>query len=295
MIGKEWSIYGAAYDEDLALVPSSLRASKKAYLKHRDPAYLFDSEVANSLSVKGSTVYLGHCFGHYGHFLLETLPMLSVLLPDGEGERKTSFDHAIFLPFWEGGETLLNKFLSILFDGKDRSNIIVWDKSRPIDANITVMQRPIIIKDEITDFSPYRKVISRLTNQSVKRSHNMSSLKRIFLKRAADRFDPLLGQQVERQLCCHGFVAVSPEDLRLDQQIFLMWQADYIVGFSGSQLHNALFVKENTTIIEIGDERSPSAPFTNQRLCCEVSRSNLVHVTYRHNQKEISDQVLSFL
>jgi hypothetical protein len=83
---EDESLLGAVHESTGSLILSSLRLSTHALYKHRDPAYLFPNELQNavSLNIDSDCAYLGHCFPHYGHFLLESLPMLGAILDSNQ-------------------------------------------------------------------------------------------------------------------------------------------------------------------------------------------------------------------
>jgi len=89
------SIRGAVYDHNYMIAKESLLPSKiKSPIRHSDAVTLFPEDLLGASIVDKTYLYLGHCFKHYGHFILESLPMLSYLL----GDKSPS----IMLPFNSG-------------------------------------------------------------------------------------------------------------------------------------------------------------------------------------------------
>lgn len=74
---EEFQIYGAVYGADSLIRLDSLRLSSAAVYRHADPAYIFPDQLKRVRQISGNHLYLGHTFRFYGHFLLETLPMLN--------------------------------------------------------------------------------------------------------------------------------------------------------------------------------------------------------------------------
>jgi hypothetical protein len=89
-------LYGAVYDNNLFLRPQSLRGLGGKW-RHKDPASLHNHEVADVVELDGDFQYLGHAFGGYGHFILETLPMLAYLM-EGNLKMESSYRGAKDFP-----------------------------------------------------------------------------------------------------------------------------------------------------------------------------------------------------
>jgi capsular polysaccharide biosynthesis protein len=63
-----------------------------------------------------------------------------------------------------------------------------------------------------------------------------------------------------------GFEVVHPEELTLSQQIEAFYGARVFAGFSGSGLHNCVFMAPGGRVIELGDWRSPTKGLASQAL-----------------------------
>jgi capsular polysaccharide biosynthesis protein len=270
------TVCGAAYDAELRLVLESLRDSTCALYRHRDHAYLMPGEVDRSLELQGARLYLGHCFGNYGHFLLETLPMLAYLL---RSEFKAA--SGVFLP-WGEGEGLMRAFTLML--GID-SKVEILKKLAPCTGNFLIPDRPIRINGFLKNREPYTEII-RAVKSTLGETDVTSSLRKVFLKRKNDRVAPEVSESIEGFLADRGFAIVVPELLTIPEQIALMDHCNCLVGFAGSQLHNSIFMNSGTQVIEIGDRRSPESPLANQVICSEISGGHLLHSRYSDNPEE---------
>jgi hypothetical protein len=71
-----------------------------------------------------------------------------------------------------------------------------------------------------------------------------------------------------------GFLTVYPELLSFPEQVSLFHQADVICGLSGSALHNCVFMRPHTVLIEIADLRSLDATHPMQKVCNELTNVN---------------------
>ena len=104
-------ICGAAYSESGLLIPASQRQFKDNDLYLNDPPVVPLVHRFKVFNFSDSILYLGNHFSHYGHFIMETLPMLSYLL---DNKRKCFFNH---LPF--------GKMTYVVFDGAFSCQIIL--------------------------------------------------------------------------------------------------------------------------------------------------------------------------
>lgn len=257
----EDGLYGSVYDKNLALIPESLRDCTRTGKRHRDPYYLHPAEAKEAIELKGKIIYLGHHFNHYGHFILETLPMLSFLLSD-----QSSI--GVMLGF--SGKTdrsVLDSFLEILDIEVDR--VIVHDKRALYSGDISVYPRPIAINCELRNRQPYLDILAKI-HSSVKRGETPLA-KHLFLERDSSRVDEPLYRGVASYLHSIGFAAVDPESISIEAQMALYRNAAIIVGFSGSQMHNCMFMLPSARVIILGDQRHPRHGSLNQQICSDIS------------------------
>lgn len=267
------SIYGGLYNHRFILLLDSLRDSSSALYRPRDPAYLTKEEVENANIWDGKFIFLGHSFNMYGHFLLETLPMLSYLL-----DQKIS--RGIFLP-WQEDNSLTYKFMNLL--NIDHDQALIYSQNRIICADFVVKPRPFIINTTILkDLSPYRKVLERIHSMHLSICSSFKGLRKIFLSREANRIPLEVSNSVESLFQKKGFTIIRPESLTIKEQIYISKSASVIAGFSGSQLHNSIFAGENTLVIEIGDEyRKAINP--NQYISNKISGCGSKFIAYKGN------------
>jgi len=269
-IGEQ--VFGAAYDKNGLIIPISLRRSGKAGLKPGDPAYLSSSSMCSAKSANQEYKFLGHAFGAYGHFLLETLPMLLelVLNPNANG---------IFLPW--GGDSrrrILDHFLDLLSIKRTRAHIHV--DQFVLNCKLDIIPRPIAINDPSSiHLNPYRQILC-IIKSNVNQTASLNSSKLIFLSRKSNRVSPMHTNLVESFAQNIGFQIIRPEKISLHEQIQIMSTATVVAGFSGSQLHNSMFCSANTIVIELGDTRKPLMPNPNQVVCSKISGGKLRFVPY---------------
>jgi capsular polysaccharide biosynthesis protein len=284
-------IYGALYNADGLLDLGSLRLSTHAAFRHRDPAYLTAAELKNAVPLDGHHLFLGHCFRSYGHFLLETLPTLIHLCTDPQAR-------GLYLP-WDGGPAvgkrqILDRFLAIL--GLDGHTVHVHGTAEILKGCFELRPRPVCInrRDGILDSDAYRAILKRV--HAATRSW-ASPLKgeRIFLARQANRIDPWLEGVAEACFQAHGFHVVYPDHLPQQAQIALMTQARVVAGYSGSQLHNAIFCKPDTVVISLGDRRALRQAIANQVMCDRIAGAASRFVAYSHDAALLTTHIHSVL
>ena len=170
-------VYGALYNAELELDFSSLRNSQNATFKHCDPAYLFPADVHGALELSQDYLFLGHNFSQYGHFILETLPMLTPLLED-------SSTHGFFLP-WGSRDDLLFFVLDLL--EIERSRVLVHRERRIVYSNFRIVNRPLIINKTLLAPSLYYPVIEELKRRVIYTISERTPAEKVFLDRKPDR------------------------------------------------------------------------------------------------------------
>lgn len=270
-----FNIFGAAYDDNGLIVTESLRHCGSAAYKHRDPAYLTVAEMTSAMPLLDYTYYLGHCFSMYGHFLIETLPMLSFLLDDEDSR-------GVFMP-WSGitNISILADFLAVL--GLDSSRVYLHNCQSTLQGNFKIASRPINVNNKLVDATPYTKVLSRMHTR-LKSYHHDRFPKKIFMLRANNRVDTSIADAIIASFQNIGFVPLFPERYSVVDQIMMCANARAIAGFRGSQLHNSIFCRNKSVVIEIGDIEMPSTPNPNQRICDLLSNSRSFFISYSNNK-----------
>lgn len=271
---EEFRVSGAVYGADFLIRLESLRNSTRAIYRHVDPAYVWAERFERIREISGELLYLGHAFQHYGHFLLETLPMLSY--PMNMRRRNITF---IFSPLFHAGDhSLLYQVLDLL--GLGAESVLVHDTDEVWVGNFSVARRPIIINSTAIDVRPYHQVIDAIKNRIGVRN-SATRWRRLFLTRDARYLDNNYVRCAEECFSEVGFKVIRPEQFPFKEQIQLAHGADLIAGFAGSALHNAIFAKEGSMVIELGDNRSsPDHGLFNQMACQIISRSQLAYIPY---------------
>lgn len=290
---------GAVHDAGGRLVPLSQRdwdGDKHAPVA-ADPAVVVPPEHADRLS--GTWHYAGHWTRHFGHFLVETVPNLwpepaatggapvagvvahrSCYGPapaaPGRGDRTRPAD------LWPWQEELLD-----LAGYGGLPVEIVRAQPRRVDR-LRVAARPVLLKSRV---EPDAVILWQRMAAAVAPAGERA----VFLSRArfhaenADddlkvRVEARWEQQMERLATAAGFTVVHPETLSIREQVALLRGARVVAGSAGSALHLAVFAEPGTTVVEVGDQRTPDAPLPSQRLLDEACGHTSLFVPHADEQ-----------
>jgi capsular polysaccharide biosynthesis protein len=82
-------------------------------------------------------------------------------------------------------------------------------------------------------------------------------------------------KDVYQSLPHRGFEAIMPETMSAEAQIAAISSADVLIGFSGSALHNSVFMHPGSTVIEIGDNPARNKVNPIQKDLCRICRQDL--------------------
>ena len=281
-------IQGALYDSEGYLETSSLRkVTIQGKYRPIDKASLTADEMSNAQVLEGNFIFLGHCHRHYGHFLLETLPMISGLIE--KRDRR-----GVFLPFGFAdnfSRQLLDDFLKII--KIDPGSILFHlDKSRIIKLRARCKKRPLLINkfDGLLEADSFKLILNEIKTCMRLNTRKMPCEK-VFLDRDESRINQSIRGAAATYFAENGFKVVRPESLNVKEQIRLIHSAKVVVGYVGSQMHNSLFCQPSTRVVCLGDSLYPRKQLPNQVLCNQISGVFSNHVDYTDD----ADQLISHL
>ena len=249
----KYKVIGNVFEANGILVPEGLRSSVRGdHVYHSADECLSHDDRESAQIVNGRVLYAGHLMLHYGHFITEGLGRLYPLI------KSIEFDRIAFLPFVFGGSLFpdaLSDYHHFIFSslGISLEQIFIirevtcfdelWVPSHAWPINSTAHPIMSCIYRQIRSFSaasyaafeemlPKKLYISRSKNLRSKYSH---IIEKVF------------------QEC--GFSVVTLEEYPFQEQINLLGKAKCLAGFSGSGLHNIVFCRPKTSLIEITDSR----------------------------------------
>jgi capsular polysaccharide biosynthesis protein len=222
-------------------------------------------------------LFLGYYFRHYGHFILETLPMLSYCLDD-----RWTNTYKIFLPYFlnannikhnlnkESNLNLIKNFIKL--SGINLSNIYFHTNYTIIKSNFIVPPKAVNGNKNNINIDLYKSVIDKIKYNFQKISPTRKVL--ILRKPDSNRMTSTITDMVNNFAIKANIELVDMPRLSITDQIKLMHETKYLIGFSGSGMHNSMFLQSGCEAINICDFRDFKAPksyIPNQKLCNRVS------------------------
>lgn len=256
---------GAVYKTDGHLFKDSLRGQRAAWQSSdldQCPDMPFDR-----LDKPG--VYLGHMFGQYGHFLLETLTQLTALKYLDVIHSKRIFLH----PFDENRFTQrLDEIVHLTWNLLGHAPEIVLC-TRPIYCDVLLVASRLVRINEGIDAEDCRLVRNAIAAM-FQLDHTIKPFRKIFLHPSVmsnARVARHVYQATAEQFSHQGWEIVDPCSYTLFEQARMLWETQSLAGFSGSSLHNAIFMQPGTELIEFGDSRNKHAASANQIICNTIS------------------------
>jgi hypothetical protein len=222
-------------------------------------------------------LFLGYYFRHYGHFILETLPMLSYCLDD-----RWVHTYKLFLPYFlnsnnikhnlnkESNLNLIKDFIKL--SGINLSNIYFHTNYSIIKSNFIVPPKAVNGNKNNINIDLYRSVIDKIKYNFQKIYPTRKVL--ILRKPDSNRMTPLITDMINSFAIKNNIELVDMPRLSIADQIKLMHETKCLIGFSGSGMHNSMFLQPGCEAINICDFRDFKAPksyIPNQKLCNRVS------------------------
>ncbi len=247
---------GALYDAQGQLIFCSLRNSSYADVKHIAPSYVFMHEFANSPFFRGRYFYCGHFHGHFGHFLIETLPELYRAKTMSDGGK------LLFHPFERQVPRITLTFAHIqdalaLLEISP-ANLVFVDTDAFFEE-VEVHKRQVVINHAIdrSCLDAYRFMADRV---EAARGYG----DKIFLSRSRvgdSRGNDLSFDTGMQKL---GYTVVHPQELPLREQISIAKSARTLAGFDGSALHLSVFMQAGGVVEIIGNRCAANTVICNQ-------------------------------
>jgi capsular polysaccharide biosynthesis protein len=271
-------ITGCLYDANGERILSSQRVSGVGgdRIVNADPEILSYTGSYNEMA--GSCIYLGHLMGHYGHFITETLSAFWAI-------PFLKFDRVAFHPFIFGGliKPFMSPFLEAFDITPDKIVVLrdytkfdrVYVPERLFKLNCSVHLRYAECGRQVANFIG----VSQEERPDCKTYLSRSRLEGSYRTINNDK-------EVDELMESIGFSVIHPQELSVRDQISLYSRSRVMAGFSGSALHNCIFMNPKSILIEIGDPRSPDLPLLTQQLCNLSSGVRASHIRYRPKSGE---------
>ncbi|GAA61866.1 hypothetical protein P20652_3755 [Pseudoalteromonas sp. BSi20652] len=266
------------YDQSGKLISEALRQdcdySAQEHFTQIDKGLIADSAYKNVKKLKGYYIYLGFYTEHYGHFLLETLSRIWAV------KDPTNYDGFIFNNFVLPRKSdELTSFASFCFKklGLNLDKVIILKEDTLVDE-LTVPNAQCYILNKVHPH--YINIFERLQQDiSELKANNM----RLYLSRSKlqKRKRKVVNEhKIEDVFTEYGFKVIYMEDLTIDMQLLLLANASVIAGLEGSALHNCLFMKHGTKVINICGVREPKRIKPNQVMCNELNNIESICIPF---------------
>ena len=268
---------GAVYDRSGTIVAHSLRPSRLGHFRPVDPLTVArDSAVRETLD---EAIYAGHLFPSWGHFLFETLST-AWAGPDLPG------CPVLFAPFMQdahrraGANDRLHRWGSLMAAAG-------WG-TRPLRASDgPIRVQTLWVPERLAVFGAafdepamhpvlrdvYRRIVSNFgTGEGLAGP--------VVARRPANHAREHPAEEaVYASLADRGMRVVDGATLDARAQVAIFSAATAVIGFSGSNLHNAAFARPGTPVVEITDLRS--AGRAEQRNRTQLALATLLDQPYR--------------
>lgn len=276
-------VRGAVYTQAGGIVEASQRAGglDGDLVLSVNPAHLTAGERKDALagSSAGNWLYAGHWMPGFGHFVVETLPMLWPLVTGGY-----SIDSVVAHRFTSTGRYQWQFDLMAGLLGSREIQII--DDAPAAYDRLLVPPRPYRYERAISDVAAavWDELAENLTGGQ--QGHG----RRVYLSRT--HFDAALvaadvssrgyanAEQVDAFFRARGFDVIYPEELPIAEQVAAVRDAEVIVGQSGSALHLAAFMRAGK-VLEIGDRRIRAHPVGTQMAIAATKRQVIAQIPFQ--------------
>lgn len=255
---------GAVYDRNGCLVPQSLRPGRLGHFRPVDPL-----TVPRAGAVEadlGEAIYAGHLFPTWGHFLFESLSSAWAGLGVA-GARLPEGAPVLFAPFVRDpsvgavGERLKRWGGLLAAAG--------WGGRKLLAVTAATRVRRLHIPERLSVFGAPRKdpamhpaMREIYTGIAAAFAGDVPAERTRILALRPDGHDRAHPHEAAAAaaLQARGFLLVDGAALPPQEQVRLFAAAHAVVGFSGSNLHNAAFAPPGTPVVEITDLRSHLRP-----------------------------------
>ena len=210
-------------------------------------------------------IYCGIIFGHFGHFLLESFARLWVINNFEEIDKNICFifhSHAPRFDLEFLKKRKLYEYFSIL--GIDESQIKIVNK--PIRCKQLLIPESAFILSHGDNklFGSYQVIDfwNKISNQVfLDMKEKIDSRKKLYfarsnLKNSTANRRLSNERELENFLRKNGFEIIFPHDLVSEKEkLELLVNADILIGLNGTGLHNAVFMREATSVVQITNSK----------------------------------------
>ena len=216
----------------------------------------------------GKGIYLGPLMaGHYGHFITEGLSTFWIF----EQISAEDFDYFLFSPFVFGEDIPEYALQCLRAFGIESNKVVIMGKCALAFEEIVVPERLFRLNHSA---DPSLRWVYQKICLNVAVEGNL--LKKVYVSRrrlSLKKLTRVIANEVlvEKLFEQSGFTVIYPEELSFPEQLNLFMRVSVLAGFSGSALHNSLFMCRGAKLIELGDPRHGGERAPTQILCDVIS------------------------
>jgi capsular polysaccharide biosynthesis protein len=191
---------------------------------------------------------------NYFHWLIDILPKIFICSKN----YKISQINYFYL-----SQLTKSQIESLKLIGIKKSKIINSKKYRHIEGErIIAVDHPWYKKGVVHDYSHTipKWIILWLKNKFIKYKKKFKCSKKIYIDRSESKFKHcqiINDKEVDSFLKTNGFKKYKVGKLSFAKQIFLFWNAKFIIGAHGAALTNLVFCRTGTKVIEVRPENHP--------------------------------------
>lgn len=191
-------------------------------------------------------VYCGYLINHWGHFLLEAVARLWYFI-----ERDLGTEKYVFIvkesenPQISGNYRRFFELLGIA----DRIELI----NKPVKFSEVII--PELAYSRMTYYSnQFKAIFDRVSENALKERIAVKVEEKVYFSRG--RFAKAINSEIGNDMLDHyfeknGFKLLYPEELKLEEMIFYIRNAEICATPSGTLPHNFLFAQDSKKIVEV--------------------------------------------
>lgn len=134
-------------------------------------------------------------------------------------------------------------------------------------------------------FPDWKKQLLDEFKDRVIKSAPSEAFRKVYLLRGKQRKRRLIGEErLVKLLELEGFHIIDPQQLKLEEQIKVLFGAEVVVALHGAALTNIIFCREGTRIIELRSFHQPPEHFAEIAKTCNL-RFEHVHIPPEHSHQ----------
>jgi capsular polysaccharide biosynthesis protein len=246
---------GSLLTSDFQIINDSIltRGAKERFGFKR-ALHISDKRIFRSKRViGGNSLYLGHFFAHYGHFLLESLSKAWIM-----GIHSQAYIDNFIFHVYSNEQIPPYALWALKALGIPTSKVRII-RENTILQSVLVAESAFIARHSVnTNFiTPFRQIVDYASDGKI----GMSSCKgenAIYASRRRLSYKERLvlnEDEIEALMKRLGFTILHPQEMTIEEQVLSFNNAHTVAGATGSALHNVVFGKPGQSVIHFSARR----------------------------------------